>query len=192
MTWRSIRFIRAARLAAAFFLTILPAAALHAQPRYVRSQLRIPIPAVTLIDSQGERVSLASVLDAPGPVVLQFVFTTCPAICPLLSSALSGAQAEMGADVRLVSISIDPEVDTPARLRDYAKRFKAGPQWRFLTGGRDDVAAVRKAFGAWSVNKMSHEPLTFLRKAPGEPWVRLAGPVGAVDLVAEARRLAGR
>jgi protein SCO1/2 len=131
-------------------------------------------------------------LDQPGPVVLQFIFTTCPSICPLLSTALSAAQAEMGEGVRLVSISIDPEYDTPARLRDYARRFKAGPRWRFLTGGREDVAAVQKAFGAWRVNKMSHEPLTFLRRAAGEPWVRLAGPVGAGELAAEVRRLSGR
>ena len=184
MTWRSIRSISA--------LALLGAAALQAQPRYVRSEVRIPTPAVTLIDSRGERVPLASVLDAPGPVVLQFVFTTCPAVCPMLSSALSGAQTEMGEGTRLVSISIDPEYDTPARLREYAKRFKAGPRWRFLTGGRDDVAAVQKAFGAWRVNKMSHQPLTFLRAAPGDPWVRLAGPLSAADLIAEYLRLAGR
>jgi protein SCO1/2 len=184
MTWRSTRSISV--------LVLLLAATVHAQPRYVRSRVRIDPPAVTLIDSRGERVPLPSVLDAPGPVVLQFIFTTCPAICPMLSAALSGAQGEMGEGTRLVSISIDPEVDTPARLRDYAKRFKAGPRWRFLTGGRDDVIAVQKAFGAWRVNKMSHEPLTFLREAPGEPWTRLAGPVSAADLVAEERRLAGR
>ena len=91
---------------------------------------------------------LPSVLDAPGPVVLQFIFTTCPSICPMMTSTLSGAQGEMGEGARLVSISIDPEFDTPARLREYAKRFKAGPRWRFLTGGRDDVIAVQKAFGA--------------------------------------------
>lgn len=181
MTWRSIRSISV--------LLFLGAAALQAQPRYVRSEVRVTAPAVTLIDSRGERVPLAAVLDEPGPVVLQFIFTTCPSICPLLSASLAGAQGE---GAHLVSISIDPEYDTPARLREYARRFKAGPRWRFLTGGRDDVAAVQKAFGAWRVNKMSHQPLTFLRAAPGEPWVRLAGPVSAADLIAETRRLAGR
>ena len=78
----------------------------------------------------------------------------------MLSASLAGAQGEMGERARLVSISIDPEYDTPARLREYARRFKAGPRWRFLTGGRDDVEAVQKAFGAWRVNKMSHQPLT--------------------------------
>ncbi|HEY4589165.1 MAG TPA: SCO family protein [Thermoanaerobaculia bacterium] len=173
-------------------MIFLFAPALQAQPRYVRSQVRVAAPDVTLIDSRGERVPLAAVLAPPGPVVLQFIFTTCPSVCPMLSASLAGAQGEMGEGARLVSISIDPEYDTPARLRENARRFKAGPRWRFLTGSRDDVAAVQKAFGAWRANKMSHEPLTFLRAAPGEPWVRLAGELSAADLVAETRRLAAR
>lgn len=181
MTWRSIRSISA--------LLLLGAVALQAQPRYVRSEVRVTTPAVTLTDSRGERVPLAAVLDAPGPVALQFIFTTCPSVCPMLSASLAGAQGE---NARLVSISIDPEYDTPARLREYARRLKAGPRWWFLTGSRDDVAAVQKAFGAWRANKMSHEPLTFLRAAPGEPWARLAGPLSAADVIAEIRRLAGR
>jgi len=158
-------------------------------PRYVRTIAHIAPPPVTLIDAQGKPVPLAAVLDYPGPIVLQFIFTTCPSVCPALSTALSAAQPELGERARLVSISIDPEFDTPARLRDYARRFKAGPQWMFLTGSREDVDAVQKAFGAYRANKMWHEPLTFLRPAAGEPWVRLAGPLGAAELVAEFRRL---
>ena len=167
-------------------------AAAPAPPRYTRSAAAYAPPAVTLVDARGERVPLATVLDSPEPVFLQFIFTTCPSICPLLTSTLSAAREELGEGVRMVSISIDPEFDTPARLREYAQRFKAGPQWWFLTGSREDVAAVQKAFGAYRVNKMSHEPLTFLRLAPGQPWVRLAGPVTGLELAAEYRRLAAR
>jgi protein SCO1 len=174
-----------------FTAALLLAAALPAAPpppRYARSIARYTPPAVTLVDSRGTRVPLASALDHSGPVLLQFIFTTCPSVCPALSTTLSAAQEELGEDVRMVSISIDPEHDTPARLRDYARRFKAGPQWWLLTGSREDVAAVQKAFGAYRANKMWHEPLTFLRPAPGRPWVRLAGPLGAAELMAELRR----
>jgi len=178
-------------VSAAAVVLLLTFVAVPSSPasRYVRSIERITPPEVTLVDSRGEPVPLGSVLDHPGPVVLQFIFTTCPSVCPALSTTLSAAQAELGKRVRLVSISIDPEFDTPARLRDYAQRFNAGPQWMFLTGSREDVAAVQKAFGAYRANKMWHEPLTFLRPAPGEPWVRLAGPLGAAELVDEFRRL---
>lgn len=191
MTWRFIRFIdvharAAAALTVLFWAGSLPAAP---SPRYVRAIADIKPPQVTLVDAQGERVPLAAALGSSAPVVLQFIFTTCPSVCPALSATLAAAQPELGTSARLVSISIDPEFDTPARLRDYARRFNAGPRWRFLTGSREDVAAVQKAFGAYRPNKMWHEPLTFLRPASGESWVRLAGPMSAAELVAEVRRL---
>src|SRR5436305_617195 len=186
-------FKSAMRRTAFLLLAILLTAA--APPRYVRSVARYTPPDVTLVDAAGARVRLAAALDAPGPLFLQFIFTTCPSVCPALSATLEAARKELGEQVRMVSISIDPEYDTPARLRDYARQLKAGPpgsSWRFLTGSREDVAAVQKAFDAYRPNKMQHEPLTFLRAAPGEPWVRLAGPITPAELAAEYRRLAGR
>lgn len=155
--------------------------------RYVRSIEDLALPDVTLVDMDGQRLPLSEAL-GDGPVLLQFVFTTCPAVCPILSSTLEGAQDRLP-EARLVSISIDPEHDTPGCLRDYARRFHAGPRWTFLTGSLDDVVAVQKAFGVYRSDKMQHEPSTFLRAAKG-PWVRLTGEVGADDLVAELRRLA--
>src|SRR5436305_854956 len=182
-------FKSAMRRTAFLLLAILLTAA--SPPRYVRSVARYTPPDVTLVDAAGARVRLAAALDAPGPVFLQFIFTTCPSICPALSATLAAARREIGGPLRAVSISIDPEYDTPARLAEYARQLKADSQWRFLTGSRDDVAAVQKAFDVYRPNKMQHEPLTFLRAAPGEPWVRLAGPIAPAELVAEYRRLAG-
>jgi protein SCO1/2 len=125
-------------------------------------------------------------------VLLQFIFTTCPTVCPVMSGTFSAAQEKLGADlarVRMISISIDPEQDTPERLREYARRFKAGRQWLFLTGNLDDIVAVQKSFDAYRGNKMRHEPLTFLRAAHGKTWVRLDGLMSAAQLVAEYRRL---
>jgi protein SCO1/2 len=149
-------------------------------------------PDVTLVDMNGRRVPLTTALNYEGPVFLQFIFTTCPTICPVMSGTLSAAQERLGADlarVRMISISIDPDEDTPERLREYARRFKAGRQWFFLTGDLDDIIAVQKAFDAYRGNKMRHEPLTFLRAAPGKTWVRLDGLMSAAQLVAEYRRL---
>jgi protein SCO1/2 len=131
-------------------------------------------------------------LNYEGPVLLQFIFTTCPTICPVMSSTFSAAQDQLGPDpdhVRMISISIDPEHDTPARLREYAQKFNAKPQWHFLTGKLDDVVAVQKAFDAYRGSKMRHEPITFLRASPKEPWVRLNGLMSAAALVAEYHRL---
>lgn len=174
----------------------------HAAPppaeaaRFSRSVAAYRVPAVELVDAGGRRVALAEALAADEAVMLQFVFTTCPGICPALSGTFAAAEDRLAADpalagVRLVSISIDPEHDTPERLAEYAHRFGAGPRWTFLTGGRDDVLAVQRAFDADRGSKMRHEPATFLRAADGGEWVRLDGFPSPAELVAEARRLVG-
>jgi protein SCO1/2 len=162
------------------------------RPSFTRTVASYAPPDVTLVDMNGGRVALASALNYEGPVFLQFIFTTCPTVCPVMSGTFSAAQDRLGADlarVRMISISIDPEQDTLERLREYARRFKAGRQWLFLTGDLDDIIAVQKSFDAYRGNKMRHGPLTFIRAAPGNTWVRLDGLMSAAQLVAEYRRL---
>lgn len=77
--------------------------------------------------------------------VADFIFTRCPDVCPALSTRMAALQEPLatGDDpVRLVSLSVDPVHDTPEVLRAYAERYRAGPNWLFLTGGRDAVAAL--------------------------------------------------
>lgn len=174
---------------------VAPAAA----SRYVRSQARYRVPAVTLVDMEGDEVELPAALERDGPVLVQFIFTTCPGVCPALSALFSAAQDRLAGDgdgdgrgARLLSISIDPEHDTPERLREYARRFGAGPRWGFLTGAVDDVAAVQKAFDSYRGNKMEHRPTTFVRVAAGDAWTRLDGFLTAGELVAEVERLLAR
>ncbi|MEM7357344.1 MAG: SCO family protein [Acidobacteriota bacterium] len=145
-------------------------------------------PPVTLVDRSGEAVLFSEAVRHDGPLLLQFIFTTCPAVCPVLSGTFAAARDGLPPEVRMVSISIDPEQDTPARLRDYADRFRAGTDWRFLTGSRHDVVRVQKAFAAYRSNKMQHQPLTFLRPAAAAHWVRLDGFLSAADLVVEVEK----
>ena len=89
----------------------------------------------------------------------------------------------------MISITIDPEHDTPERLEAYAERFRAGSQWRFLTGDLDQIVAVQKAFDVYRGSKMNHEPITFLRVEEEAPWVRLDGLASAADVVREYQQL---
>jgi protein SCO1/2 len=82
----------------------------------------------------------------------------------------------------MISVSIDPEEDTPPRLREYAKKFSAGPQWQHYTGTVAASVAMQKAFNAYRGDKMNHDPLTLMRAAPGKPWVRVDGFASAADL----------
>ncbi len=160
--------------------------------RATRSTGAYVVPAVDLVREDGARVSFPAELDDGKPVVLDFIFTTCTTICPVSSQIFSQLQARLGArrdGVHLVSISIDPEQDTPARLREYAQRFHAGPGWHHYTGTVEASVALQRAFDAYRGDKMSHVPVTFLRAAPGRPWVRIDGFASSAELEGELRGL---
>ena len=166
----------------------------HVMPQGIsRSEVSYALPDVVLIGTDGKPVKLAAAIDADVPVLVNFIFTSCTAICPLTTAVFSQVQDKLTAEgkpFRLVSISIDPEYDTPARLRDYAGKHKAGADWHFMTGDNATMVNVQRAFDAWRGGKMSHAPITFLRASPGSRWVRYDGLVDAKTLVAEYRQLA--
>ena len=95
------------------------------------------VPAVQLVRDDGKPVSLTDEMNDGRPIVMNFIFTTCTTICPVMSNVFSQFERRLGPDaekVHLMSISIDPERDTPARLIEYARKFHAGPEWRHYTG----------------------------------------------------------
>jgi protein SCO1/2 len=144
----------------------------------VRSTANYSVPPIKLVRDDGKSVSLADELNDGRPVVLNFIYTTCSGICPLASHIFSQLQRKLGADrdgVHLVSISIDPEEDTPARLRDYASRYLAGPSWQHYTGTMAASVAAQRVFDVYRGDKMGHTPVTLIRTAPGAPWVRFDG-----------------
>jgi protein SCO1/2 len=124
---------------------------------------------------------------------LAFIYTSCTTVCPLTSHTLSELQSKLGTDrdrVHLVSISIDPEQDTPARLRDYAKTFNAGPEWQHYTGTLAASEMVQRAFDVYRGAKMDHSPATLVRSAPDAAWVRIDGFATADQLYQELPRFA--
>jgi len=140
----------------------------------------------------GKLVNLPAELDdGRRPLVMNFIYTSCTTICPMNSQVFEQFQGDLGAErksVHLVSISIDPEQDTPAHLRKYAAQFHARRGWDHYTGKLADVIAVQRAFGAYRGDKMSHTPLTLMRSSPGKPWVRFDGFARADDLMVERKQ----
>jgi len=156
-----------------------------------RSEAAYVIPAVDLVRDDGKTVALPAELDDGRPVVLNFIYTSCTSICPLSSQVFAQFQRGLGAThepVHLMSISIDPEQDTPKRLRDYAQQFRAEPGWDHYTGTVAASLAVQRAFRVYRGDKMSHTPVTLVRAAPGKPWVRLDGFATGADLLAERKQ----
>lgn len=107
-----------------------------------------PVADFTLTDQNGHPVSRSDLL---GKVwVASFVFTRCNTVCPVVCGTMARLQDALRdrRDLVLVSLSVDPDYDRPALLRDYARRYKADPaRWRFLTGDRDQIyRLVRESF----------------------------------------------
>lgn len=106
-------------------------------------------PAFTLLAGDGREVSLANYR---GKTLLVFFgFTMCPDICPMTLQRVADALAQMGDAGKALTpvlISVDPERDTPALVRDYAASF--GPQFVGLTGTRAQIDAVIKAYGVYA------------------------------------------
>ena len=158
----------------------------------VRSIREYAIPAVRLVREDGKVVSLPDEMNDGRPIVLNFIFTTCSTICPMMSSLFAQFERRLGTDadqVHLMSISIDPEQDTPARLLEYARKFHAGREWQHYTGTLEASLAAQRAFDAYRGGKMSHTALTLMRAAPGKPWLRIEGFVTADELVRDYRGL---
>lgn len=157
-----------------------------------RSVVNYSVPAVKMVRDDGAGVLLDAELNDGRPVVMNFIYTTCTTICPLSSQEFSLLQRRLGADrdqVHLVSISIDPEQDTPARLTEYARHFQAGKEWQHYTGTVHASIEAQQAFAVYRGDKMSHTPVTLLRAAPGASWVRLDGFATADDLYTEVQQL---
>lgn len=155
---------------------------------YTKNKINYKIPEVTLTRSDGKRVQLANELNDDRIVVLNFIYTTCTAICPVMTQTFSTFEKQLGPEakkVHLISISIDPEQDTPKRLSDYAKQYEAGPEWSFYTGRVEESIVVQKGFAAYRGDKMNHSPLFLIRSAAGKPWLRLDGFVSPDELMME-------
>lgn len=145
----------------------------------------IEIPDVRLLDQDGREVALRELLQSQR-VLVNFVFTTCSTVCSPMTAIFSQVQRDLGAkgvrDVRLVSITLDPAVDTPARLKAYADGFGRQEGWTFLTGKPETMAKVLRAMGGHVPEKTKHAPFTLLRGGKG--WHRLLGIASSSKLIA--------
>ena len=109
-----------------------------------------PAPALALTTQDGETLALR---ELGGKVVLlTFIYTSCTDTCPLLTGKLAGVREKLGTDFRaqahFLSVTVDPERDTPDVLRAYGQRFRADPSgWAFLTGTPAEIAEVTGAYG---------------------------------------------
>ncbi|HJV36184.1 SCO family protein [Geomonas sp.] len=185
------RLLRWASIAVAFVI-LLGAGQAGAAERYKRTVESYPVPDLVLINQDGAKVSLKELMQSNKPVILDFIYGTCTTICPILSTSFTNLQKNLPDathKVHLVSVSIDPEHDSPKVMKEYLKRYRAQPGWDFLTGSRANIDRVMNAFNAYIPDKMSHYPITFIQDKASGKWIRIYGLMGSSDLLAECRKI---
>lgn len=146
------------------------------------------IPDVIVTDQNGERHHFYRDLVQGRAVAINFIFTTCTTICPPLTANFAKIQKMMAArgekNLRLISVSVDPENDTPERLKSYSELFHAHEGWTFVTGSRADLEQIWKAFNVYLSSKQDHPPTVAIGNDATHRWVFASGLTSADKLAA--------
>lgn len=145
------------------------------------SESKLDVPDTTLLDQEGREVRFKSDVLGEKTVAIHFIFTSCQAICPVMGAAFAKLQdrlgERLGKDISLVSISIDPVTDTPARMKEWGERFGARPGWSLLTGDQGKIENLLKALDATNHNA----PVVLLGNLRTGEWVRSYDEITAPD-----------
>ena len=155
---------------------------------YQRSLGNYQLPDVVLQDADAHPVRLREALAGNDPVMLNFIFTSCSTVCPVMVKVFADVPSRLGPagkDLRLISISIDPDNDTPGQLKAWAAHVGDASRWRFLTGRVESIRSVQLAFDNYRGDKMAHEPLTLIRAAGAKSWLRIDGFASPDELASE-------
>lgn len=138
---------------------------------------RPSIPDVALTDQNGRGVHFYSDLVKGNVVAINFIFTSCTTICSPMGANFAALQKQLGdkSGVRLISVTIDPGMDTPERLKRWSGRFGARPGWTLVTGPRPDVERLLRALDAYTPDRFAHAPLVIIGDDARGVWTRING-----------------
>jgi protein SCO1/2 len=140
-----------------------------------------------LVDQNGAERRFYTDLVQGNVVIIDVMFTSCKDSCPRMAGNLSSIAQwlgpRLGNRVRILSISIDPETDTPARLKEYAERFHGGPGWYFLSGKKDNVELVLKKLGLYVPEKQDHLNLFLIGNDRTGLWKKAFGMADSKQLI---------
>jgi protein SCO1/2 len=142
---------------------------------------------VALLDQNGKQQRLYSDLLQGKIVVVNSFFATCKDSCPVMERTFAKIQETLGdrigKDVYLLSLTVDPETDTPERLKAYAQQMKARPGWFFLTGTKENVNYALGKFGLYTEDKQNHLTMFLIGNEPTGLWKKTQGTASAGDLI---------
>ena len=173
------------RVLAAAFVAILITASGGASTQ----DFKPVIPDVMVTTQDGKSVRFYSDLVKGNTVAVNFIFTNCKTICPMLGGMFTNLQKQSARGVRLISVSIDPTVDTPRRLKEWGAKFHPGSSWTFVTGRQADIDQILQAFGAFTTRPQDHLPITIVGSDVTGIWTRNYGFLSGPELATVVTRV---
>ena len=149
----------------------------------------VRLPDVVLLDQDEKKLRLRDEVVGDKIVVVDFVYTSCTTVCPVVSGIMGLLQerlgTRLGSEVSLVSITVDPVRDTPKRLKRYAASHHARSGWTWLTGAQTDVTEALKGFGTYTSNFEEHPAVIMVGDGRTGRWMRFYGFVAPEQLLAQ-------
>lgn len=159
-----------------------------------RSVVKYDVPDIAMINQDGKQVRLHDYLKSDKPLILAFSYTTCTTFGAVQSANFSNFQRRLQDEIKniqLLTISLDPEYDTPKLMKEYLKRYYAQEGWDFVKAQKQDTWHITGVFKACedSTDKMTHYALILLKAPQSDQWVRIDGLIGTATLIEEYRKL---
>jgi protein SCO1/2 len=162
--------------AAVFFSLAIHLGAAPPEPE-TQAPRRAEVPDTELVNQNGQKVHLYSDLIKGRVVAISFIFTSCPTICRSIGVNLGQLQTELGPslgkEVSLISITVDPEKDTPEELKKWGKQFDAGAGWSLLTGPKSEINQLLKKLEVFTPDIQSHTPFMLIVDDRTGDWTRV-------------------
>ncbi len=181
-----------------FFFALLPGVDAYGQSEQSPAQSdrneagvrKSGIPDIELIDQDGKRILFYSLMLKGKTVAINFVYTNCAAFCASQGAIFAKLQEllgdKLGKSVNLITITTDPETDTPERLKSWSEKFKAKPGWTMVTGERQAIDEILKALTGDIGRTGMHSPIVLIGQADNGVWIRdygLADPEKLAEMI---------
>ena len=142
---------------------------------------------VELLNQDGTKMRFYSDLLKGRTVVIIPFFTTCTGVCPQMNRNMAKIQealgGRLGKQVYLISITVDPVTDTPARLKEYAAKFHARPGWYFITGTQENVNFALNKIGQYVADKNDHTSMMIVGNEATGLWKKAFALGQAEELI---------
>lgn len=159
----------------AFIVFFVVAGSLYAQDQ--PAPVALPVPDIEVVNQDGRHVRFNSQVVEGRIAIVTGFFTQCSSMCPITQEKLSQVAKllgpRLGKDVVIVSVSVDADNDTPARMKDWGEKFHIGPGWTLLSGKRSEVDALLKSLGLFVPLAQRHQSALMIGSA-ATGWARVS------------------